>query len=213
MPSRPGKPKSKPRLADKEPRHDAPIRIIGGEYKNKKLAYSGDEITRPMKQRVRAAVFNLVGPAIKGKHAIDLFAGTGALGIEALSRGATNATFIERHIPTSKLVRQNLDDLGLADRGQLFAANTFYWARRLPPFDTTPWVVFCSPPYDLFLSQAENMLGLIQTLLDAAPPESIFVVESDQRFSFASLPHAEQWDVREYPPAVVGILRDWGVAS
>ncbi|EAQ80130.1 RsmD family RNA methyltransferase [Blastopirellula marina] len=210
MPSRPGKPKSNPRSSDKEPRLDAPIRIIGGDFKNKKLVYSGDELTRPMKQRVRAAVFNLIGPAIKGKYAIDLFAGTGALGIEALSRRAVGATFIERHIPTSKLVRQNLDDLGLSDRAQLFAANTFFWARRLPKFDETPWVVFCSPPYELFISQADEMLALINQMIAAAPPDSIFVVESDERFDFASLPYAEAWDVREYSPAVVGILRDLG---
>lgn len=208
MPGRPGKPKSKS-SSEKELRLDAPIRIIGGDLKNKKLLYSGEDLTRPMKERVRASVFNLVGPAIKGKHAIDLFAGTGALGIEAISRGAVGATFIERHIPTSKLIRRNLDNLGISDRSQLFAANTFFWGKKLPKFDDTPWVVFCSPPYELFISQADDMLALIGTLLAAAPPESIFVVESDLRFSFASLPHAEEWDVRQYPPASVGILRDW----
>ncbi|TWT39597.1 RsmD family RNA methyltransferase [Blastopirellula retiformator] len=213
MPSRPGKPKSKSAAGGKELRLDAPIRIIGGELKNKKLLYSGEEVTRPMKERVRASVFNLVGPSIKEKHAIDLFAGTGALGIEALSRGAVSATFIERHIPTSKLIRQNLDNLGLGERSRLFAANTFFWAKRLPEFDEPPWVVFCSPPYELFISQADEMLALIQTLLAAAPPESIFVVESDQRFDFASLPYAEAWDVRTYAPAVVGILRDWSEAA
>src|SRR6478736_322408 len=77
------------------------LRIVGGTLRGRKLQYSGDVRTRPMKDRVREAVFNLLGPQVAGSHAIDLFAGTGALGIEAISRGATKATFIERHLPTA----------------------------------------------------------------------------------------------------------------
>src|SRR5437868_14777408 len=80
------------------------LRIIGGSRRGRKLQYSGDVRTRPMKDRVREAVFNLLGPQIAGSHAIDLFAGTGALGLEAISRGASKATFIERHLPTAKLI-------------------------------------------------------------------------------------------------------------
>src|SRR6185369_13778531 len=78
------------------------LRIIGGKLRGRKLQYSGDLRTRPMKDRVREAVFNLLGPGVKGSHAIDLFAGTGALGLEAISRGAAQATLIERHLPTSR---------------------------------------------------------------------------------------------------------------
>src|SRR5919199_1250279 len=76
------------------------LRIIGGTLRGRKIKYSGDVRTRPMKDRVREAVFNLLGPQVSGSHAIDLFAGTGALGFEAISRGALRATFIERHYPT-----------------------------------------------------------------------------------------------------------------
>src|SRR5262249_42961688 len=84
-------------------RSEAIVRIIGGEYRGRKLQYSGDIRTRPMKDRVREALFNLIGPNVRGMHAIDLFAGTGALGLEAISRGAAGATFIERHYPTAEL--------------------------------------------------------------------------------------------------------------
>src|SRR4051794_22495694 len=83
------------------------LRIIGGSFRGRKLKYSGDIRTRPMKDRVREAVFNLLGKQIAGSHAIDLFAGTGALGLEALSRGAARATFIERHFLTAKLIEEN----------------------------------------------------------------------------------------------------------
>ena len=66
---------------------------------------------------------------------------------------------------------------------------------------------FCSPPYDFYVQRMDDMLPLIEYLLAAAPLESLFVVEADERFSFALLPDAERWEVRAYPPAIVGILR------
>src|SRR5205814_5859407 len=103
------------------------LRIIGGSLRHRKLQYSGDERTRPMKDRVREAVFNLLGPGVAGSHAIDLFAGTGALGLEALSRGAAQVTFIERHLPTLKLIEQNVKALGVADRAELVFGDAFHW--------------------------------------------------------------------------------------
>src|ERR1041384_3149877 len=86
------------------------LRIIGGDMRGRKIGYHGDPRTRPMKDRVREAVFNLVES--DGVYAIDLFAGTGALGLEAISRGASGALFIERHFPTARLVEQNAQQLG-----------------------------------------------------------------------------------------------------
>jgi 16S rRNA (guanine966-N2)-methyltransferase len=160
-----------------------------------------------MKERVREAVFNLLGPAVAGKHAIDLFAGTGALGFEALSRGAASATFVERHFPTADVIKKNAKALGVAERCTVVPANTLLWARRLPELPTTAWAVFCSPPYELYVSHTAEVLALVEQLLRHAPPESMFAIEADERFEFALLPRADQWDVREYPPAVVGILR------
>ena len=75
------------------------LRIVGGRFRGRKLLYSGDFRTRPMKDRLREAVFNLVGPAVAGMHAIDLFGGTGALGLEALSRGAARRPSSSNTIP------------------------------------------------------------------------------------------------------------------
>src|SRR5262249_7572553 len=124
------------------------LRIIGGSLRGRKLQYSGSERTRPMKDRVREAVFNLLGPGIGGSHAIDLFAGTGALGLEALSRGAARATFIERHLPTLKLIEQNADTLGVRERADVVFGDAFLWTAQFQPGNPTPLIVFCSPPYD-----------------------------------------------------------------
>jgi 16S rRNA (guanine966-N2)-methyltransferase len=181
------------------------VRIVGGTMRGRKLLYNGDERTRPMKDRVREAVFNLVGPMVKGAHAIDLFAGTGALGFEAISRGAEKATFVEQHFPTAGVIRQNAALLDVSDRTLVYPGNTFIWVKQHPPAPDMPWLVFCSPPYAFYTQRQADMLALVSDLLDRAPTGSTFVVESDEQFDQALLPDASAWDVRVYPPAVVAI--------
>jgi 16S rRNA (guanine966-N2)-methyltransferase len=185
----------------------APPRIIGGTLRGRKLEYAVDRRTRPMKERVREAVFNLIGPDVKAKHAIDLFAGTGALGFEALSRGAASATFVERHFPTARAIERTAEALGVREQCTVLAADTLLWSKRLPSLPPTAWVVFCSPPYELYVTRAAEMLALVEQLLRQAPVGSVFVVETDEQFDFATLPDADRFDVRAYPPAIVGILR------
>jgi 16S rRNA (guanine966-N2)-methyltransferase len=158
-----------------------------------------------MKDRVREAVFNLLGPQVVGTHAVDLFAGTGALGLEALSRGAGRATFVEQHFPTAEILRQNITMLGVESICRVETGNTFAWFRRGPELGSEPWMIFSSPPYDFYVTRAEEMLELIGGLVTSAPPGSLFAVEADNRFDFGRLPDPDRWDVRQYAPAVVGI--------
>ena len=181
------------------------VRIIGGKFRGRKLEYSGDLRTRPMKDRVREALFNLLGNAVEGKVAIDLFAGTGALALEALSRGASRAVFIERHRPTAQAIRRNSTMLGVEAIVEVTSADTFLWARRLPDLGAAPWLVFCSPPYEFYVARKDDMLQLLTHLIEMSPPHSLFAVESDKRFDFRELPEADQWDIRPYPPAILGI--------
>lgn len=189
--------------------------------RGRKLAYSGDPQTRPMKDRVREAVFNLVGPAVQGKLALDLFAGTGALALEAISRGAIGATMLERHFPTAELICQNCRSLDVTEKTQVVPVNAFVWARRElageggpqsePAWRETvgdaPWIVFISPPFDFYIDRTPEMLALIEQVIAAAPTQSIVVVESDTRFDLGQLPAADQWDARPYPPAVIAVFR------
>ncbi len=197
---------SAPRARRANPTAEVHLRIIGGKYGGRKLAYSGDPRTRPMKERVREAIFNLLGPAIVGKHAVDLFAGTGALGLEALSRGAARATLVERHFPTVELIRRNVAALGAEESAQVVGADTFLWAREHALGTDNPWAVFCSPPYDFYADRRRDMVILIDAFVRAAPAESVVVVEADGRLKFDTLPRPDAWDVRRYPPAVVGLL-------
>jgi 16S rRNA (guanine966-N2)-methyltransferase len=193
-----------PRESSREP---VGLRIIGGRFRGRKLQYSGQMRTRPMKDRLREAVFNLIGPAVRGKRALDLFAGTGALGLEAISRGGGAATFIEQHYPTAELLQRNIRELAVEEICRVESANTFIWARRQADLGELPCVIFCSPPYDFYVDRGGEMHALIERLMELSKPESLFVVEADKRFDLALLPQPNLWDVREYDPAVLGIFR------
>src|SRR4051794_29361484 len=137
------------------------LRIIGGSLRHRKLQYSGDIRTRPMKDRVRESVFNLLGPQVAGSHAIDLFAGTGALGLEAISRGAAKATFIERHLPTANLIKAGAAQFGVAEKISVVFGDAFLWSAKFSAEGEQPLTVFCSPPYDFYVERRQEMLDMI----------------------------------------------------
>ena len=193
------------------------LRIVGGKFGGRQINYSGDPVTRPMKDDIREAVFNLVGGWVPGKAAFDLFAGTGAMGLEAISRGATRAFLIERHFPTVKVIRENVAALDPEMDVQISASDTFFWSRKFLKdqdlWPTEPWIIFCCPPYDLYVEKTDDVILLIEGLLNAAPMESLLVVESDSRFDPKSLPQHEDWSVRKYSPAVVSVYKKFAAES
>ena len=191
----------------------SPPRIIGGSLKGRRLPYLPDPRTRPMKDRVREVLFNLLGTDVAGGVAVDPFAGTGALGFEALSRGAVAAFFGERHFPTADALRRSALELGLAERVTVRPGDALLWARRMPDIPRGgPWIVFFSPPWDLFTSRPGDLFALLAALLAAAPPGSLAAVEADDSLDPAALPEAEAWQRREVPPAVL-FLRSLSPAS
>jgi 16S rRNA (guanine966-N2)-methyltransferase len=188
------------------------LRVIGGTLRGRPIAYSGEVRTRPMKQRVRESAFNLIGGDVRGKAVLDLFAGTGALCWEALSRGAHAALMLERHFPTARLIHQNAVALQMVDRIEVVPGDAFVWGKRLARGEVTfspdrPWLVFCSPPYDLYVTHELELLTLVQQVMDSAPANSLFVVEADERFEMSKLPPCE-WEIRAYLPAVLAIGRN-----
>jgi 16S rRNA (guanine966-N2)-methyltransferase len=199
---------------------DADVRIIGGVFRGRRLHYHGDTVVRPMKHRTREAIFNLIGTECGGRHAIDLFAGTGALGLEALSRGAASATFIEKHVPSARIVQENIHTLAVEDRTNLLVTSAFLWGKRDlasaagTSYAGKTWLVFCSPPYAFFHERVADMLALIARLQSHAPSDSILVVEADENFDFDLLRQLNgvagdgSWDIRHYAPAAVGIWRN-----
>lgn len=186
------------------PEASEPPRIVGGDLRGRRLAHRPGGPTRPMKDRVRETLFDLLGPRVKDAVAIDLFAGTGALGFEAISRGAARAVFVERHFPTADVLRRSAEGLGVADRCQVSSGDALLWPRRMPdlPSDRR-WVVFVSPPWQLFVDRPADLAALVAAMIEAAPPTSVVVVEADDRFDPSLLPDPLAWETRAVPPAVL----------
>jgi 16S rRNA (guanine966-N2)-methyltransferase len=125
------------------------MRIVGGEFRGRPLAAPRTDAIRPTTDRTREAVFNVLahrfGEKLEGARVLDLFAGTGALGLEALSRGAAFAVFIDESAEARGLIRSNVEAFGLTGRTKIFRrdATALGEAGTLAPFD----LVFADPPY------------------------------------------------------------------
>ena len=127
------------------------------------------------------------------------------MAFEAISRGAKQATVIERKFPNVRLIEQNAVALGIEEQLDVRAGDTFLQYDALP-LGEDPWVVFCCPPYEFYVSRAAELLALVEWFCEAAPAGSLIVVEADRRFDADLLPTANLWDVRSYPPAVIGLF-------
>jgi 16S rRNA (guanine966-N2)-methyltransferase len=125
------------------------VRIIGGEWRGRKLPVPDVEGLRPTPDRVRETVFNWLMPVIEGSGCLDLFAGSGAFGMEAASRGASQVWLVERDATASTVLRENIDRLGTADRVRLFTDDALALLRR--PATARFDIAFVDPPYALDL--------------------------------------------------------------
>lgn len=183
------------------------LRVIGGEMRGRAIAYHGESFTRPMKDNIRENLFNILGRRMRGSICFDLFAGTGALSFESLSRGAISAVAIEQDRRAVAFMQKTADTLGVADRISLRTGDTFRLAPQLlmPPDDDTPWVVFLSPPYALWTDRLDDLNRIIQTTLTHAPLGSVVVVETEKTFDADRLTKGS-WDFRIYGGTRLGFI-------
>lgn len=180
------------------------LRVIAGEHRGRRLRAPAGLHTRPTADRVRQALFNILPPLPPGSVALDLYAGSGALGIEALSRGAAAAVFVDDDVAACAVLRDNLRELGLGARAVVLAQRVERVLPRLlqpglvPGAAAPPYgYVFADPPYKdvpvavpallrFFFAHQAALLG----------PDGVLVVEHDRRTELtADLPRT---DLRRY---------------
>jgi 16S rRNA (guanine966-N2)-methyltransferase len=156
------------------------MRIVSGAWKGKRLLSPAGEATRPTSDRARQAIFNILdhapwSPGVSGAHVLDLFAGTGALGLEALSRGAASATFVESARPALAALRANLDACGAGGRGRVWPVDaTRMSVPKAPPEALGRTLVFLDPPYGKGLADMA-LNGLAQGFV---APGAVAMVET-----------------------------------
>lgn len=126
-------------------------RVIAGEFRGRRLVVPADERVRPTADRVREAWFSILGSQVAGAAVADLFAGSGALGIEALSRGARSATFVDLNPPSLAAIRANIAALGIADRTEVVRQDALRFVAQ--PEAGRYDLVLADPPYGLGLAE------------------------------------------------------------
>ncbi len=171
------------------------IRVIAGKAKGRKLAMVPGGGVRPIGDRVKEALFSIIGPDIQGSRFLDLFAGTGSVGIEALSRGAQEAVFVDTSAPALRTVEENLSRTGLGEGAQVLRQDAFRYIERAPdaPFD----YIFIAPPqYHGLWKKALEGVDKHPELLN--PDAWVIVQIHPDEWEPLELQHLEEFDRRRY---------------
>src|SRR5947209_5546095 len=142
------------------------MRIIAGQRRGHKFDGPKGGDTRPTSDLVRESLFNILGDQVADRMVVDLFAGTGALGLEALSRGADRALFVEQNRDNVALIYRNLATLRFEGRGRVHPTDAFRWVRAFAAVDDEPLVVFLDPPYREYDDRPHKMNQLLRQLVE-----------------------------------------------
>ena len=145
------------------------MRVIAGTARGVPLAAPRDRATRPITDRVKETLFAILGERVPGARALDLYAGSGAIGIEALSRGAESVDFVERHRGALAVLRANLERTGLGDRARVHAVDV---ARFVAASDGSWDLVLADPPYE-----ARAIVAPLRAVAARMAPDGLLVLK------------------------------------
>ena len=183
------------------------MRIIGGILGGRRLKAMKGPLIRPTADRVKEAVFGILGKEVVAGRVLDLCAGTGALGLEALSRGASFAVFVDKHPRACRLVEENLRGMGFADRGEIRCRELHRAVTELAKEGSTFDLLFFDPPY------GEGMIGSGVAKIGTAGlihPEGVLVVEAGRHETVPWPPEFVCRRTERYGETMVYFLRRRG---
>jgi 16S rRNA (guanine(966)-N(2))-methyltransferase RsmD len=152
---------------------------------------------RPTPQIVREALFSILGNAVPDRPFVDVFAGSGVVGLEALSRGASGATFIERDARLAEAIRRSAETFGVAANAHVLRQDVYRWAERWSPLPE-PINVFLSPPFADLDERPADFHRLVAVLQSKLPDESELILQVEDTFDASTLPDAKRWERRQY---------------
>jgi 16S rRNA (guanine(966)-N(2))-methyltransferase RsmD len=173
------------------------IRIVAGSLRGRKLSCTVNPNLRPTPQMVREALFSILGDAVPGRPFFDVFAGTGVIGLEALSRGASSVVFVERDFRLSAELEHHIADFGVGAATRIARADVYRWIERWAP-PAEPVVVFLSPPFADYGRRLDEMLKLMGEIEAKVHPGSVVVLQSERGVDLDGLPDRAHWEERSY---------------
>ena len=161
------------------------MRVIAGTYRSRPLTAPRGTATRPTSDRLRETLFNVLAPHIEGARFADLYAGTGAVGVEALSRGAAHVTFVENAASAVATLRANLAALGIRSGFQLEERSVPVALRNVARRDTHFTLVFLDPPWEDAAAYTQSLNLLAESAAALLAPEAIVIAEHARRTTVA----------------------------
>jgi 16S rRNA (guanine966-N2)-methyltransferase len=174
------------------------LRVSGGAARGRRL--KAPKNIRPTQGMVKQALFNMVGPRVEGSRVVDLFAGSGAIGIEALSRGAAAVTFVDQEPRGLAILRQNLDALGFKDRAHVVRGDVVRWVEASREAVRAADLIFLDPPYE------DVVLDRTLRALDAGVEGATVFAEHSRRQELPALQRLRVDRQRRYGDTVVTVL-------
>ncbi|HEX3357796.1 MAG TPA: 16S rRNA (guanine(966)-N(2))-methyltransferase RsmD [Tepidisphaeraceae bacterium] len=188
------------------------MRIIAGEFRGRQLLAPQGDTTRPITDRAKQSLFDILTPVIAEANVYDIFSGTGSLGLESLSRGAKFASFFEIDRSAIARLSQNLAALQVSDRARVVPGDVFRWfdlSVRRPDSTNASGadLVFLDPPYRFLRQHSDEILQLALNLTHShLQPTSVVVFRHDGRDKLP-LPNLERFDVREFGDMTIELLK------
>jgi 16S rRNA (guanine966-N2)-methyltransferase len=182
------------------------MRIIAGEFRGRTLLPPPSQVTRPVTDRVKQSVFDILTPVIADANVYDCFAGTGSMGLECLSRGASCVTFFETDRGAVERLRRNIQTLGADARSTVVSTNLFRWFAD-PKSRGGASLVFLDPPYRFVREKPEALRSLAADLAARHLAGGATVVFRHDAADRLDLPPLIRADVREYGSMTVEFLR------
>lgn len=174
------------------------MRIIGGEFRSRKLKSPSSGLTRPTKDRVREAVFSMIAGRICNSRVLDLFAGSGAYGLEALSRGAASCVFVDNDMECEGVMSENIEKLKISEKAKVMRKDAGKYIEELGKNGEKFDIIFIDPPYSLGASR--NILIMIERY-DILSDSGLLIAEHSSK---ESIPEG-QGDVSIYKQKSYGI--------
>ncbi|MCS7046335.1 MAG: RsmD family RNA methyltransferase [Gemmataceae bacterium] len=173
------------------------VRIVAGTLRGRKIACSVHADLRPTPQMVREALFSILGNAVPHRLFIDVFAGTGVVGLEALSRGAAAAYFIERDLRLASAMEEHLRRFGFARQGRVYRTDAYRWiaAWKAP---AEPVNVFLSPPFADLHAQPQLLIQALARLQDHVAVDSVVILQSERGAPIEAASELTAWEQRVY---------------
>jgi 16S rRNA (guanine966-N2)-methyltransferase len=173
------------------------IRIVAGSLRGRKLACNVHPDLRPTPQMVREAFFSILGNAIPDRPFFDVFSGTGVVGLEALSRGASSAIFVERDLQQSRDIEGHIKRFNLGSKGRVYRTDVYRWIATWQAPEE-PANLFLSPPFPDLHERSEAFIEAVQTLMNKAAEESVIVLQTERDSPVEEAEPLMDWEIRRY---------------